>query len=498
MVKVRSPRDFFQITRVTRKFDKATGNFVISINYKTTTDLTQRTVAVAEAFGLGIDEEKTQVLYDNVELRISDRDIVYITGDSGSGKSVLLRKLEHLLKPKTINIKDVVVAPYKPIIETVGKTLEEGLELLSKAGLNDAFLFIRRYDQLSEGQKYRYKIAKLMESVDKQFWVMDEFCSLLDRETAKIVAYNVQKLARQMQKGVLVATTHTDLLEDLKPTVHIHKSFGRKVEITYYQKENAGITGNHSCSLTKKMRLVEGTLEDYKKLAEYHYRTSGKASLPPPRKIFKIICETNLEPVGVIIYSYPPPLCFGRKKAMKGQTLSLQELNKVLSTISRVIVHPKYRSIGIGIRLVRETLSKAGTPYVETIAVMAKYNPFFERAGMKKILVQKPNAQCLQALKKLQALGFNILMFSSLRYSQAILRRLDAQRLMKLKEILASIAHPRIRRVFLPSQPYTDAKLYLKILRDASLEKLAKALQVLSMLTQTKVYLFWQNTTAHQ
>ena len=34
------------------------------------------------------------VIYDNVELKIAPTDILYITGDSGSGKSVLLKALE--------------------------------------------------------------------------------------------------------------------------------------------------------------------------------------------------------------------------------------------------------------------------------------------------------------------------------------------------------------------------------------------------------------------
>jgi ABC-type ATPase with predicted acetyltransferase domain len=42
---------------------------------------------------------------------------------------------------------------------------------------------------------------------------MDEFCATLDRETAKIVAFNVQKQARRMGRAVIVATTHTDLFK---------------------------------------------------------------------------------------------------------------------------------------------------------------------------------------------------------------------------------------------------------------------------------------------
>jgi ABC-type ATPase with predicted acetyltransferase domain len=61
-----------------------------------------------------------------------------------------------------------------------------------------------------------------------QFWIMDEFAATLDRDTAKIVAYSLQKLARQQGKAVLAATTHTDLFEDLNPSVHIHNASKKK------------------------------------------------------------------------------------------------------------------------------------------------------------------------------------------------------------------------------------------------------------------------------
>ena len=207
-----------------------------------------------------MDKWEKFVVYDDVELKIGLTDIVYITGDSGSGKSVLLKALEKDIRQdmglSCINIADIQPQHNKPLIETVGKTLEEGLELLSKVGLNDAFLFLRSYEQLSDGQKYRYKIAKMIES-KAQFWIMDEFAATLDRDTAKIVAYNLQKLARQQGKAVLAATTHTDLLDDLDPSVHIHKRFGKEITVNYYTNEPA-----RECSLVKEMKVVEGATEE--------------------------------------------------------------------------------------------------------------------------------------------------------------------------------------------------------------------------------------------
>jgi ABC-type ATPase with predicted acetyltransferase domain len=361
--------ELFKVTRTTKKFDPTSKTYRINISYKTATRITPRTLAVAEAFGLGVDKTQNQTIYDNLELQISPHDIIYITGESGSGKSVLLKHLEKHLSPNTANIQNPKIDKTKPIIETVGQTIEESLTLLCKVGLNDAFLFLRPYKQLSDGQKYRYRIAKLIET-QKQYWIMDEFCSTLDRDTAKIVAFNLQKIARQEGKAILAATTHTDLQEDLAPTIRIHKRFGKQINTrTLPNKPSA------TCSVSKHMRIREGTTTDYHKLAEFHYRESKR--LPPPRKIFAIERTDINELAGVIAYSYPPPMCFGRSKALQGRRLKFKELNNQLSIISRVILHPKYRTIGLGTKLVKETLTLAGTPSVEAVAVMAKYNPFF-------------------------------------------------------------------------------------------------------------------------
>lgn len=474
-------REVFEITKIAKRFDRTSNTFNITISYKTATDITPRTLAVAEAFGIGVDQNRQQVLYDNIELRIAPNEIVYITGESGSGKSVLLKRLEKLLSPNTINIKDVRVNHKKPLIDTVGNSLQEGLELLSRVGLNDAFLFIRRYSQLSDGQKYRYRIAKLIEA-NKQYWVMDEFCSTLDRETAKIVAFNLQKLARQEGKAVLAATTHTDLFSDLKPSVHIHKRFGREVEVRYYPNRISRV-----CSITQSMRIEEGTIQDYKKLAQFHYRESG--GLPPPRKVFTL--KRNKETVGVIVYSYSPITCFGRSKAFP-KRLTTEQLNQDFSIISRVVLHPKYRTMGLGARLVRETLPKAGTRYVEAIAVMARYNPFFQKAGMKKIAEQEPDPSCQKAVEELRKLGFNPILLASEKQNLKRLEELNREGMSRCKNILVNVQHPRLRRAAVPEKPYADDATYRSATEKAGVEKTAKILRVLSILMQTKVYLLWE------
>lgn len=206
--------------------------YIINKSFETQTQCTERVIEVAESFGLGLDDKKF-TLYDNLELHIEDGDVVYINGQSGSGKSVLLRELSNEMRKVGKVVADIDNVAYdntKPVIDQVGKNMHEAIDLLSKVGINDAYLLIRKPSELSDGQKYRLRLAKLIES-SADVWVADEFGAVLDRLTAKAVAFNMQKVARNYGKTLLVATTHTDLREELGADVEIYKTYQDKVVI---------------------------------------------------------------------------------------------------------------------------------------------------------------------------------------------------------------------------------------------------------------------------
>ena len=470
-------QEFFRITKYARRYDRNAGKFLINIAYKTRTDITDRTVAVAEAFGLGISDYQQHVLYDDVELKIGPRDIVYVTGDSGSGKSVLLDAIvRDLDPPETARMADVAIDPEKPLIDTVGGSVKEGLKLLSKVGLNDAFLFVRRYSQLSDGQKYRYRLAKLIES-GAQWWIMDEFCSTLDRDTAKIVAFNVQKLARSEGKAVVAATTHTDLLEDLAPSVHIHKQFGKQITVEYFANDI-----KNECSLLKELTVEEGSYDDWKQVAGFHYRSHQVAFL---HKIF--VLKRDEQVCGAVVYVHPMTTAPCRNRVFQPE--SMKELNEKLTRISRVVVHPKYRTISAGVKLVQESLSLCRKPYVEMIAVMARYNPFAERAGMQKICESKIDKSTLKAVAELEKLGWIPFMLAVPRYNKRMLK----ETIPEVKTILRKFTYPYNRRIAGAHGNFSTQD-YKKWLDEADKESLAQALRRLAQLNQTKVYLFWEHS----
>lgn len=213
-------------------------NYVIDKRFDSEVDRTSRVLEIAEAFGLGLDD-KEFVVFDKLNLEVNQGDIVYITGQSGSGKSVLLRELSAQMGAAGMTVADIDKVELKPIplIDQIGEDVPQALNLLSLAGLNDAYLFIRKPSELSDGQRYRFRLAKVIESGAK-VWVADEFLAVLDRTTAKVLAYNLQRTARKYGATLIVATTHMDMVEDLNPDIYIDKRYREK--ITVKLKDDSG------------------------------------------------------------------------------------------------------------------------------------------------------------------------------------------------------------------------------------------------------------------
>ncbi|MHC4543519.1 MAG: hypothetical protein ACYTDW_04460 [Planctomycetota bacterium] len=165
------------------------------------------------------------------------------------------------------------------------------------------------------------------------------------------------------------------------------------------------------CSLCKKLQIVPGNRDDYEGLAHYHYRDSKLGSYTAIFALKPAQSEgLRRQTVGVIVYKMPTPGAELRNVATGGfftgfdRATQLVLLNKNIRCINRLIIDPRFRSLGLASRLVRETMPKIDIPIVEAMAVMGLVNPFLEKAGMKAFTA-KIQARCVRLIEALSIVG---------------------------------------------------------------------------------------------
>ena len=432
--------------------------------------ISDRVIGVAEAFGIGVDETREVPIFDKIVLQYNDADLIYVTGDSGSGKSCFLRLFmehERARGRKVGSFETVAVDPEEIIVNGVGRDLGESLGILSTVGLSEAFMMIRRFKELSDGQKYRYKLAKLIdEGVD--VFVIDEFGAALDRVMAKVLAYSFQKWARRNNKQLVIATTHHDLIEDFSPDILVYKPIGKPAQVTYSKPETKPF------SLIREMTIQQGTMQDYDSLSQFHY-LHGK---PMVIRIFKL--TWNSQVIGVAVYSLPFLHAAGRSKLFP-EYADKQRLNREVRRISRVIIDPKFRGAGLAAAFISQCNRLMGMRVIESLAVMAKYNPFFVKAGMAVGGVSKASREQERVVGFAVAKGFKLWQLRTKAGRKQFLSSLSSGEFQKFMACLIKIY--RGKRAI-----SKGADTDIEQLQKGNIDKaLADALPT------EKVYLYWVN-----
>lgn len=191
----------------------------------------------------------TQFLYDNYDIQNKEKtvtevpiplkedmeamnedswNILLICGKSGSGKSTILREVYGDVKPIEYDYTKCVISQFPRLTE------EETCDLLASIGLASVPTWLRKPQELSNGERARLDIAKAIYDANGGVVLLDEYTSVVNRAAAKSMSHALQRYARQKNLKIIIASCHFDIVEWLQPDYMFnleHKDENGEVEM---------------------------------------------------------------------------------------------------------------------------------------------------------------------------------------------------------------------------------------------------------------------------
>lgn len=194
---------------------------------------------VLEAFGVRRRRLERRILR-GVRLRIEPGSVHLLWGASGAGKTTLLRLMwDEMPDAGWVDVPEGKVEAYLPgvaepalgdevILERVARRLQDvpaAVELLARVGLADAVLWRARPDQLSTGQRERFRLALLLAG-RPDLLLIDEFAAHLDGANARRAARSLSKLAREAGITLVVSSHREEVRQALEPDRVVYVGYG--------------------------------------------------------------------------------------------------------------------------------------------------------------------------------------------------------------------------------------------------------------------------------
>ena len=218
----------------------------VSAEYRTSNGFTARAQEVKDAFDVDSRQMQSPIL-KSFSLSIDPGEVVLVTGASGSGKSTVLalltRELEYLqqfmeidghltgLDPQSTANLNTKCDDNSPLIDQIGGSVKEAIEILNSVGLAEAHLYVKRPSQISDGQRYRFAVACLCDS-NKAIWVADEFAASLDELTAAVVAKGLRKRGYRFGATLVIAAPHfRNFVDSLVPNKLVTLRWGEVASV---------------------------------------------------------------------------------------------------------------------------------------------------------------------------------------------------------------------------------------------------------------------------
>lgn len=141
-----------------------------------------------------------------------DWQIGLIVGKSGTGKTTIAKQL----------FPDAYVTAFEYKAEAIvddmpkAKSIDEITRTFNSVGFSSPPSWLKPYSVLSNGEKMRVDLASAILD-EKNFFVFDEFTSVVDRNVAQIGSFAMQKAIRKTDKKFIAVTCHADVEDWLLP-----------------------------------------------------------------------------------------------------------------------------------------------------------------------------------------------------------------------------------------------------------------------------------------
>lgn len=214
----------------------------LTIVHSSVVHRSRHTSAVQQAFGIS-PEAITHKVINDLSFSLGPGQIAMIIGPSGSGKTTLLRFLASMKSGNQRDRRTSLPRDYdpglfkpirstKPLIDALeASNVASALQLMGLVSLSDAFVYLKRFEELSAGQQYRAMLAKLIAG-RHNVWIADEFGVNLDLLAANCVAHRLNKIVRELKVALIVATPQPEATaRSLRPDVVIRLTTAWEKEV---------------------------------------------------------------------------------------------------------------------------------------------------------------------------------------------------------------------------------------------------------------------------
>ena len=246
------------------------------------------------------------------DLNTRDWNVGLIVGPSGAGKTTVAREM---FGNQLLQTEKMVWDNKSAVIDNFPKELaiRDITEMLSSVGFSSPPAWLRPFEHLSNGEKFRVTMARVL-AESKDIAVVDEFTSVIDRTVAQIGSAAIAKTVRARKQKFVAVACHYDIEEWLQP------------DWIYQPHIGAFTWGSVQPRPQVKLEIIWAKYEAWHLFARHHYLT---ADLNKSAQIY----------VGLI----------NDQPAVLTAILPLINANvKNARRISRTVVLPDYQGIGIG------------------------------------------------------------------------------------------------------------------------------------------------------